>query len=120
MGSRNIKGSMKDFEAADVMDLEKPDLPDERKGSAWPSCSICLELVLDQAKRSTAKLQCGHEFHLGDDFLPLITELLHFFESFNRMLERGSIHVSGACLLRVWLGVLLRTAKRNFWGYTGL
>lgn len=29
------------------------------------SCSICLELVVDDGTRSKAKLQCGHEFHLG-------------------------------------------------------
>ncbi|XP_077240696.1 E3 ubiquitin-protein ligase RFI2-like [Tasmannia lanceolata] len=28
------------------------------------SCSICLETVTDNGDRSTAKLQCGHEFHL--------------------------------------------------------
>lgn len=29
------------------------------------SCSICLEAVKGGGERSTAKLQCGHEFHLG-------------------------------------------------------
>ncbi|CDY64147.1 BnaCnng43260D [Brassica napus] len=29
------------------------------------SCSICLELVVDDGSRSCAKLQCGHQFHLG-------------------------------------------------------
>ncbi|KAK2990627.1 hypothetical protein RJ640_019907 [Escallonia rubra] len=28
------------------------------------SCSICLDAVTDNGDRSTAKLQCGHEFHL--------------------------------------------------------
>jgi hypothetical protein len=28
------------------------------------SCSICLDFVTDDGTRSTAKLQCGHEFHL--------------------------------------------------------
>lgn len=28
-------------------------------------CSICLELVVDDGTRSKAKLQCGHQFHLG-------------------------------------------------------
>ncbi|KFK37508.1 hypothetical protein AALP_AA4G266400 [Arabis alpina] len=28
------------------------------------SCSICLELVVDDGTRSKAKLQCGHQFHL--------------------------------------------------------
>jgi len=31
------------------------------------SCSICLDAVLAAAgERSTARLQCGHEFHLGE------------------------------------------------------
>ena len=29
-------------------------------------CSICLDLVSSDGDRSTAKLQCGHEFHLGN------------------------------------------------------
>lgn len=29
------------------------------------SCSICLETVADNGDRSWAKLQCGHQFHLG-------------------------------------------------------
>jgi hypothetical protein len=29
------------------------------------SCSICLEVVADNGDRSWAKLQCGHQFHLG-------------------------------------------------------
>lgn len=34
------------------------------------SCSICLDLVVaDNGERSIAKLQCGHEFHLGIFFL---------------------------------------------------
>ncbi|KAJ6799882.1 uncharacterized protein M6B38_204040 [Iris pallida] len=48
------------------MDLEKPGLSHEMKGFATSSsspCSICLELVLDR-ERATAKLICGHEFHL--------------------------------------------------------
>ncbi|KAG5567726.1 hypothetical protein RHGRI_003051 [Rhododendron griersonianum] len=28
------------------------------------SCSICLDFVTDDGTRATAKLQCGHEFHL--------------------------------------------------------
>lgn len=30
------------------------------------SCSICLEVVADNGDRSWAKLQCGHQFHLGE------------------------------------------------------
>lgn len=29
------------------------------------SCSICLDVVTDNGDRAWAKLQCGHEFHLG-------------------------------------------------------
>lgn len=30
------------------------------------SCSICLEVVADNGDRSWSKLQCGHQFHLGN------------------------------------------------------
>ncbi|KAL6139207.1 hypothetical protein ACLB2K_064484 [Fragaria x ananassa] len=33
------------------------------------SCSICLEVVADNGDRSWAKLQCGHQFHLGFHYL---------------------------------------------------
>ena len=33
------------------------------------SCSICLETVIDNGDRSWAKLQCGHQFHLGESKL---------------------------------------------------
>lgn len=46
------------------MDLEKTDLSEDWKGCVSPSCSICLEFVIDRGERSIAKLQCGHEFHL--------------------------------------------------------
>ncbi|KAJ6831972.1 uncharacterized protein M6B38_344915 [Iris pallida] len=59
---------MSDLGVLEPMDLEKPDLSEEMKSSATSlssasSCSICLELVLDR-ERATAKLHCGHEFHL--------------------------------------------------------
>nr|XP_010905848.1 uncharacterized protein LOC105032943 isoform X1 [Elaeis guineensis] len=47
------------------MDLDKVEFSNEGKGAAASSCSICLELVLNRGDRSTARLQCGHEFHLG-------------------------------------------------------
>lgn len=37
--------------------------------SSNASCSICLEAVSDNGERSWAKLQCGHEFHLGNMIL---------------------------------------------------
>lgn len=38
-----------------------------KKGfSCSVSCSICLEVVADNGDRSWAKLQCGHQFHLGE------------------------------------------------------
>lgn len=36
------------------------------KGFGSVSCSICLEIVADVGDRSWAKLQCGHQFHLGE------------------------------------------------------
>nr|CAB3481583.1 unnamed protein product [Digitaria exilis] len=48
------------------MDLERspPASPAEAAGGA--ACSICLDPVLaGGGGRSVAKLQCGHEFHLG-------------------------------------------------------
>ncbi|XP_052192002.1 E3 ubiquitin-protein ligase RFI2 isoform X2 [Diospyros lotus] len=44
--------------------------PDDGKSTTPESydnsvrCTICLDLVTDRGARSTAKLQCGHEFHL--------------------------------------------------------
>lgn len=35
------------------------------EAAASVSCSICLEVVTDNGYRSWAKLQCGHQFHLG-------------------------------------------------------
>ena len=40
-------------------------LEQQQTSSADVSCSICLDLVSDNGGRSRAKLQCGHEFHLG-------------------------------------------------------
>ncbi|CAK8544621.1 unnamed protein product [Lathyrus sativus] len=37
---------------------------DGRKSFDSVSCSICLEIVSDHGDRSSAKLQCGHQFHL--------------------------------------------------------
>jgi len=52
------------------MDLERspPASPAEAAvaGGGAAACSICLDPVLARgAGRSVAKLQCGHEFHLG-------------------------------------------------------
>lgn len=30
------------------------------------ACSICLDQVIANGDCSTAKLQCGHQFHLGE------------------------------------------------------
>ena len=39
----------------------------EEKAAAVVSCSICLDrVVVGGEERSTARLQCGHEFHLGE------------------------------------------------------
>lgn len=38
------------------------------------SCSICLEVVADNGDRSWSKLQCSHQFHLGNfNFSPYLT-----------------------------------------------
>ena len=50
------------------MGLEDCDLldgGDDGGKSSSVSCSICLEAVADNGDRSWAKLQCGHQFHLG-------------------------------------------------------
>lgn len=58
------------------MGLVVPDLLDDGGGgmvgpaisggaSANVFCSICLESVISDGDRSTARLQCGHQFHLG-------------------------------------------------------
>lgn len=39
------------------------------------SCSICLEAVTDNGDRSWAKLQCGHQFHLGELIFQVILKL---------------------------------------------
>lgn len=38
---------------------------DTKKSFGSVACSICLEFVSDTGDRSWAKLQCGHQFHLG-------------------------------------------------------
>ena len=38
---------------------------DAKKSFGSVPCSICLEAVTDNGDRSWAKLQCGHQFHLG-------------------------------------------------------
>ncbi|XP_010914452.1 E3 ubiquitin-protein ligase IPI1 [Elaeis guineensis] len=35
-----------------------------KEGATTVACSICLETVTSDGDRSTAKLQCGHQFHL--------------------------------------------------------
>jgi hypothetical protein len=42
-------------------------------------CSICLEIVSDHALRSFAKLQCGHQFHLGNYSMLHFPLLLSYF-----------------------------------------
>lgn len=54
------------------MGLRDADLLDDGDGggggkasAAAVPCSICLDAVTDEGDRSWAKLQCGHQFHLG-------------------------------------------------------
>jgi hypothetical protein len=46
----------------DIVPVE--DVTDD--GFSAVSCSICLDSVGEDGGTSMAKLQCGHEFHLGD------------------------------------------------------
>lgn len=54
------------------MGLDGADLSDDGDGegkafaASSVSCSICLEIVTDNGDRAWAKLQCGHQFHLGE------------------------------------------------------
>ena len=54
------------------MGLDDAGLPDDGDGegkafaASSVSCSICLEIVTDNGDRAWAKLQCGHQFHLGE------------------------------------------------------
>lgn len=45
--------------------MDGHDADDAVPPSSEVSCSICLDLVSDSGVRSRARLQCGHEFHLG-------------------------------------------------------
>ena len=45
------------------------------------SCSICLEVVADNGDRSWAKLQCGHQFHLGESRIHYTAFFFFFFFS---------------------------------------
>eukprot|EP00850_Spirogloea_muscicola_P022985 SM000322S12502 [mRNA] locus=s322:10718:20731:+ [translate_table: standard] len=52
---------------------EELDGEGETEGTAAASCSVCLEAVLPLdagGPRSTARLKCGHDFHLGASPLP--------------------------------------------------
>ena len=53
---------------------------EHQPSSSGVSCSICLDLVLNiTGGRSRAKLQCGHEFHLGKpDFVFLVFVAVFF------------------------------------------
>ncbi|CAA7044227.1 unnamed protein product [Microthlaspi erraticum] len=50
--------------AGQPVDSEGECVPGKRGNEDSVSCSICLELVVDDGTRSRAKLQCGHQFHL--------------------------------------------------------
>lgn len=52
---------------APAMGLKSEDdlaVDDDGGGNSVP-CSICLDVITDNGDRSWAKLQCGHQFHLG-------------------------------------------------------
>lgn len=77
-------------------DLTKDDLGG---GDVMPfvsSCSICLEAVRDKGDRSIAKLQCGHEFHLGMQIPKIPNFSFHdTFKIFFFLEERSNLGVSG-------------------------
>ncbi|XP_057819426.2 E3 ubiquitin-protein ligase RFI2 [Cryptomeria japonica] len=53
------------MEASNVEGSVKVDEKPRVQGAAANQCSVCLEaVVVDAAKRSVAKLKCGHYFHL--------------------------------------------------------
>lgn len=51
----------------------------EREEVVHIACSICLEAVKSGGDRSTARLQCGHEFHLGRLFYSIPDGLIFPF-----------------------------------------
>ncbi|XP_023747907.1 E3 ubiquitin-protein ligase RFI2 [Lactuca sativa] len=55
-----VASKITDVINADVADNASPALG----CSSSVPCSICFDLVIDEGERSTAKLQCGHKFHL--------------------------------------------------------
>ncbi|KAG1365241.1 hypothetical protein COCNU_12G002410 [Cocos nucifera] len=46
------------------------------EGATTVACSICLETVTSDGDRSTARLQCGHQFHLDQIERILIDEIV--------------------------------------------
>lgn len=80
------------------MDLERSPPPDHAAEAAGGgACSICLDPVAGRAGgRSIAKLQCGHEFHLGQipsPPLPLLARTCCFQPDLCARDGRGLAHV---------------------------
>lgn len=63
-----VASKITDVINADVADNASPALG----CSSSVPCSICFDLVIDEGERSTAKLQCGHKFHLGENHFDLL------------------------------------------------
>jgi len=68
MAGAKDSGCDDDLRIAGGCDPGKRGNPEDSSSPVEVSCSICLESVLDDGTRSKAKLQCGHQFHLGISF----------------------------------------------------
>ena len=89
---------------------------------SFVSCSICLDLVTDNGERSRAKLQCGHEFHLGNlmhsilFLLGLVWIFILFFLEFGFwVLFVGC--VGGGFGLNFWIFIVNEWLKWRFLGF---
>lgn len=75
----------------------------EEKAAAVMSCSICLDTVVAGGEeRSTARLQCGHEFHLGEGLRCLEISRL-FLDCATHVLGRWEAAEAG-CFLNYFSG----------------
>ena len=50
----------------EIGDLDRVDDGDGCGKALSVTCTICFDIVTDNGDRSSAKLQCGHQFHLGN------------------------------------------------------
>lgn len=70
----------------------------EEKAAPVMSCSICLDTVVAGGEeRSTARLQCGHEFHLGERLRCLEISRL-FLDCATHVFGSWEVAEAGCCL----------------------